>query len=916
MDRGRTASHAALRVAIGCLVVAPDAACAESETPDDQRIKVQVTGTRIARTDTETALPVQTITRQEILDAGIQTMQDLLERISANQSYGSWNEAKGIGSLLVGFTGASLRGLGSQRTLVLLNGRRLAPYALSGGQSVDLSGIPPSAIERVEVLKDGASAVYGTDAIGGVINFILRKDYTGAEVNGNYFATEHGGGDSWRASASAGWGDLARDKYNVFVTADYYRQQSLKASEREFSKTSYLPWLGLDGTSGNSFPANIVQTNLATGEVYGFPGFRNPTIPFPVGATADSCIPPYSFPTDGPRRYQCRFDTASVIDTIPETEKAHLIARFTWQLGADHQFFAEGSYYQGKFTQRISPAPVIAGGDFTTQLPPTSPWYPAAFVAGQPGGDPTQPVELLYRTVELGPRTDRATTDQWNGVVGMQGTFRGWDYEFAGNYTSNRQVDELVSGFFRSSLFRPLLGSGVINPFGPNTPAVLQQMRDTQVTGPINDNRASNYGVDLRLANTVATLPAGPVAVAFGVEARRETLEQSNSEVLVSGDVGGGPGEVPSITSVSRRVWSLFGEVSVPITKALEATAAARYDHYSDFGGTTNSKFTVRWQPASNLLLRAAYGTGFRAPTLSDLFLPQVDSFAFMDFLQDPVRCPVTEAYSDCNGLFMPVRVGGNPALRPETSDQFNAGIVFAPATGLTIGLDYYRVKVRDVIGVLPIDTILNNHEQLGGQYIVRRPPDAQYPDLPGPIDYVVQYPTNTGDLTTSGVDINLEWRGPATAAGQFSLVLNGTYVIDFTYKGFESFKLPPGAGARGPDGAIARYRQYAQLGWTYGSWGVTLANNYQSGYSEPDLLTCGDDGCTGTRRVGTWSVWDVQARYSPTKNATFAVGVRNLFDRAPPVSNQFEDFQTGYDPSYADPRGRMFYGTVQYKFL
>jgi len=915
MDRGRTARHATLGVAIACLAVAPDAARAQSETSGDERIKVEVTGTRIARTDTETALPVQTITREEIVDAGIQTMQDLLERISANQSYGSWNEAKGIGSLLSGYTGASLRGLGSQRTLILLNGRRLAPYALSGGQSVDLSGIPPSAIERVEVLKDGASAIYGTDAIGGVINFILRKDYSGAEVNGNYFATEHGGGNNWRASAVAGWGDLSKDRYNVFVAADYYRQQSLKASQRDSSKTTYLPWLGLDGTSGNSFPANIVQTNLATGEVYGFPGFRNPTIPFPGGPTADSCLPPYSFPTEGARQYQCRFDTASFIDTIPEAEKANAIARFTWQLGADHQFFAEGSYYQGKFTQRVAPTPVVLGADFATALPPSSPWYPAAFVAGLPGGDPTRPVEILYRTLELGPRTDRTTTDQWNAIVGMQGTVKGWDYDFAGTYTSNRQANELVSGYFYSSKFRPLLASGVVNPFGPNTESVLQQMRDTQVTGPINDNRASNYGVDFKLANTVATLPGGPLAVAFGIEARRESLERSNSDVLVSGDIAGGPGEVPSVASVSRRVWSLFGEVGVPITNALEATAAVRYDHYSDFGGTTNSKFTVRWQPVQTLLLRAAYGTGFRAPTLSDLHLPQVDTFAFADFLQDPVRCPVTEAYSDCNGLYMPIRYGGNPALRPETSDQFNAGIVFAPTTGLSIGVDYYRVEVRNVIGVLPMDTILNNHEQLGS-YIVRKPPDAQYPDLPGPIDYVVQYPTNTGDLTTSGVDINLEWRAPATSVGQFSLVLNGTYVIDYTYKGFESFRLPPGAGTRGPDGAIARYRQYAQLGWAYGAWGATLANNYQSGYSEPDLPTCGDDGCTGTRRVGTWSVWDAQARYSPSKNATFTLGVRNLFDRNPPVSSQFEDFQTGYDPSYADPRGRMFYGALRVRFL
>src|SRR6266567_1869807 len=192
--------------------------------------KVLVTGSNIRRIEGESGLPVQVITHEELTNGGVQTVQELLDRISANQSFGGFNEAKGEGSLLVGFTAASLRGLGSQRTLVLMNGRRLAPYALSGGQSVDLSGIPISALEKVEILKDGASAVYGTDAIGGVINFILRKDFQGAEVNANYYATDRGGGNNGRVNLTVGRGDLAKDKYNFFVSADYFKQDPLKAA--------------------------------------------------------------------------------------------------------------------------------------------------------------------------------------------------------------------------------------------------------------------------------------------------------------------------------------------------------------------------------------------------------------------------------------------------------------------------------------------------------------------------------------------------------------------------------------------------------------------------------------------------------------------------------------------------------------
>ena len=883
--------------------------------------KLVVTGSNIPRIEGESGLPLQIITRDELTNGGVQTGQELLERISANQSFGSFNEAKGAGSGIEGFTAASLRGLGRQRTLVLMNGRRLAPYAMSGGQSVDLSGIPASAIERVEVLKDGASAVYGTDAIGGVINFILRKDYQGAEINANYYATEQGGGNNGRVSLTAGLGDLAKDKYNFFVSADYFKQDPLKASQRESTKTAYLPGLGVDQTSGASFPANIAQSDLLTFVPYGFFGVLNPTIPFPAGATPASCAPPYSFPTQPPpvfRRYQCRFDFASVIETIPEAEKTNVIGRFTWQIDADNQFFAEASYYQGKFTYRISPTPV----DSTQTIPyvpvsmalwPTSPFYPAAFVAGLPGGDPTLPLELIYRTVELGPRTDQTTSTQWNSVVGLQGTIKSWDYQLAANYTMNQQIDDFVSGIVFTDKFGALLRSGVVNPFALNTNAVLELMRATQLMGQANDNRASNYGADFKLANTVYDLPSGPVAVAFGVEGRRESLEQSNSDFIVSGNVLGGGGAVPSLPPVHRTVWSLFGEVNVPIVKSLEANVAVRYDHYSDFGGTTNPKITLRWEPSRILLLRSAYGMGFRAPPLSDLFQPQSLNRNFDDTLPDPARCPVTgEGSPECMGIYQ-LKVGGNPLLHPETSQQVNAGIVVAPTTQMSASIDYYWVRVKNVIEIVPLETILGPDYARWAPYVVRKPPDAQYPNLPGPIDYVVQYWTNVGTITTSGIDVNVQWRGPVTPVGQVSLGLNGSYVFDYKHTGFESSLVPPSVGARGPDGAIARYRQYAQLNWTYGPWGATLANNFQSDYTEPCL---GGDvsGCT-TRPVGSYSVWDLQGRYTGFRNMTLTLGIRNGLDTAPPISNQGNNFQVGIDPTYADPRGRMFYGAIRYAF-
>jgi iron complex outermembrane receptor protein len=887
-------------------------------------IKVEVTGSNIKRVEGESGLPVQVITREELINGGVQTAQELLQRISANQSFGGWNEAKGEGSNLVGFTAASLRGLGSQRTLVLLNGRRLAPYALSAGQSVDLSAIPASALEKVEVLKDGASAVYGTDAIGGVINFILRKDFTGVEVNANYFVTEQGGGDNGRINATAGIGDLTRDRYNFFISADYFKQDPLKASQRESTKTAYVPSLGLDLTSGFALPANISQTIPFTDVVYGFPERRNPTIPFPGGATAGSCMPPISFPTER-SAFQCRFDYASVIETIPEAEKTNVIGRFTWQIDSQSQLFAEGSYYYGKFTQRVSPTPVstfTSTNSTEITLSPASPYYPAAYVAGLEGGDPNLPIYVHYRAVELGPRTDQGIVDQWRGIVGLQGTIKGWDYALAVNYTANKETDNFVSGWVYASAFAPLFRSGVINPFGPNTDAVLQQMRATQIAGQANSNRASNYGGDFKVAGNIYELAAGPVALALGLEGRRESLEQMNSDFFATGDVFGLGGEVPSLPTTHRTVWSLFGELNIPVIKSLEINLAARYDHYSDFGSTTNPKITLRWQPNREVLLRAAYGTGFRAPTLSDLFQPP--TYGSTGSTQDPIRCPVTQSDYDCNEGFVS-QGGGNPLLQPEKSKQVNAGIVVEPISGLSAGVDYYWVKVTNLIQILQSDVIFADYALWGPTRVLRRPatPDDIARGLPGAIDYVIENQINVGTLQTSGVDVDLRWRAPATSVGQFTAGLTGTYVVNYNITGINSALFPSTVGTRGPDGAISRWRHYATLDWTKGPWGATLANTYQSGYNEPcetmtdedgNVIITDPSGCT-IRRVGSYSVWDLQGRYTGFKNLTLTLGIRNILDTSPPISNQQLNFQAGIDPSYGDPRGRMFYGAIRYVF-
>jgi iron complex outermembrane receptor protein len=222
------------------------------------------------------------------------------------------------------------------------------------------------------------------------------------------------------------------------------------------------------------------------------------------------------------------------------------------------------------------------------------------------------------------------------------------------------------------------------------------------------------------------------------------------------------------------------------------------------------------------------------------------------------------------------------------------------------MSLDYFRVEVRDIIDYLGGD--------IASDRIVRGPPDPRYPGLPGPVILILNVPVNIARLNTSGIDIDLRWRLPASGIGRFAFALNGTYVLTYDSGDTLTFN-PSGPGRRAPfGGAISRWRHYASLDWTLGPWGATLAQNFQNGYSEPDLTTCDAFGnCTADRRVGSYSIWDFQARYNGFGNLSIALGARNLFERAPPWTSQQGTFQVGYDPTYADPRGRTYYANVRY---
>jgi iron complex outermembrane receptor protein len=871
------------------------AAAQNDATTADKLASVVITGSHIARTEIETALPVQVLTREDIGRSGSATVGELMSKVSANVL--GHNDALSIDSGTPGLSSINLRGIGSGNTLVLLNGRRIANYAFDGS-AVDVNSIPLAAIDRVEILKDGASAIYGADAVAGVVNFILRKNFTGLELTGFGSWPTQGGGRQLQASVTAGFGDLERDKYNVFVTATWQKDEALDAIDRSFSRTGYLPEQGVIQLAPQTFPANIFYVPVRR--------LFNPS--YDAG-----CATPYSLPSTVARTPgdACGFDNVAYGMTIPQSERSAAYGRGTLRPGPDLELFAELAYASTRMTIGKSPTPVSAVSNPNGEpirYPEGGPYYPTALAAANGiSGD----LDLLYRTLPLGGRVNQVDTSAWRAVIGAEGVAAGWDYGAALSYSRNDQSDSMKSGYVSLQRMVDAMASGLVNPFGASGPVGNALLAGTQITGQTRSARGTTYDLLATASRQGIALPGGPLAFAVGAELRHEQLGNDFAPVVTQGDVLGVSVAAQPVSG-SRSAQALFAEVSAPFAEGVEAQLAARYDHYSDFGSTVNPKAALRWQPLRSLLLRTSWGTGYRAPPLYDLYTPQQPTTIL--FYEDPARCPVTGLPQDCVGPYSAV-VGGNPNLQPETSKQFNAGVVWEPASGLSIAVDYWRIDKSNLIGTLDPATIFDNPERYGSSNLVRGPADPAYPDLPGPIQTVILTQQNLGKLVTSGIDVDLAWRGPATDIGRFGFGLNGTYVTEWKLQP-DGLNYESAVGRIAVAGPLPRWKHYAALNWTFGAWGATMAQTYQSGYEDANIFPARvSPEAAVPRRVASYRVWDLQARYAGWRDTVIALGVKNLFDRDPPFTNQPFTTQVGYDPNYADPRGRTIYARLTVAF-
>ena len=865
--------------------------------------RVLVTGSSIKRIDAETALPVQVIRREDIDKSGVTTAAELLTKISANAA--GLTDGASItdnNSGQRGFNAANLRGIGVSSTLVLLNGRRLANFASPGdGAGVDLNNIPAAALQRVEVLKDGASAIYGTDAIGGVINFITRKDYQGVDIGLSVLGTQHGGAGKKTVSLSGGIGNLEKDRFNLFGVVDLQDLGALRSSQRDFIRDNNIPQTLPFLLSSRPFPGNV---RLSSGQLRAIRAGGAPYTGRTINFTAPACSPPTSvYAPGGPAGANgCNYDYMQDTEVYPASQKLGFLGRATLQLNNDHQVFAEALLSRADTKYVLSPQP-----NTLTGIQAGTPNYPTSLVRYGLTGS----VEARFRGTEMGNRSNEVTSEAQRLVVGASGVIAGWDYDTALNHSVNQATDAYVDGYVRFSGLQTGVRNGTINAFGPSSAAGQAFINSIKINDEARRSKGTSDAIDVKASRSLMALGGGDLAVALGAEWRREKTDFTPSALLISNDIAGdrdGTGSLPPpvATSNNRKVAAVYAELNAPLTKQLEAQFALRHDRYSGVGNTTNPKLGVRFVPLKALLFRGSAGTGFRAPSLSELYRPTVFGTA-SSILPDPVLCAAEGGDLSLCADQWPVERRSNPNLKPEKSRQFSLGSVFEPSAPWSLSVDYWNIQKTDVIADIGEQTVLANPDKYA-KLITR--------DADGFITNIVLQKQNQGKLKTSGFDVGVNWRGGETGYGRFGASLNGTLVLEYKYQAGAGEAYQDNLGRFLNDKAIQRWRHRATVDWDRGPLGLSLSNSFLSGYTDQNSAIDLESGKrVAPRKVKAYSLWDLTASYKVMKNMTLRGGVLNLFDTAPPFTNQAYYFQASWDPTYADPRGRAAYVSMNYSF-
>lgn len=837
--------------------------------------KIEVTGSNIKRIDSEGIASVQVISKKDIENTGKSTVAEVLRSISAN-SANSLNEVF-TNSFSPGASGLSLRGLGQKSTLVLLNGRRMANYGFAQNLQdtyVDLNTIPATAVERIEVLKDGASAVYGSDAIGGVVNIILRSDFRGGEVGASFGTSTEGGLDETRVSLAAGFGDLANQRFNVLTTVDYFKRDQLLASERDFTRDQ-------DSRRFNGGALNwpsIATYRTATRQPFSSCGVNNPGVLVPGNQVA----------TNGT---VCAYNPASLIPLFPEAERLSVLSRGTLEFSPSLTAFAEFAYSTNESKQTFTPSAVsptsVAFDPVTNGIRIINGTLPV----GNPSNPFATPVGINYAFFDVGPRAAKIDSDSFRIMAGLKGSFGAWDWE-AGAGKAENEVEQINYNRVDSYKLVQAIANGTYNFLNPSAGTVTAN--DLRIN-PVRKSKSKLDILDFKTSTEITQLPAGPLGFATGIEHRRESIADRPDFLLTNGNV---LGQGATQTDGSRTNTAGFFEFGIPATKELELQLAGRYDKYSDFGNAFSPKAGFKWSPSKTVAVRGSVSRGFRAPTLPEN--AQSSSTFFTGVVDSNPASPNFNRAVTIAGVF-----AGNPDLKPERSRNFNFGVVFEPSADFNVGLTWYKIQQTNVVAASGFQFIVDNPALFPGQIL--RAAD-------GTLVSVSDKFQNLSEVQTSGVDI--DFRKSFKLDGGHKLTLTG----DWVYVAY--FKAPPAAdqplvdyvdsnGYPPTGGGIPRYKGRLGLTWEKGSWSSTLTRVYNHSWNQENVAVP-----PANARIGAYTQYDLFVGYEGFKNLKLYASVQNLLDKEPPFdpTNGGTGTTVQYDISQNDLRGR--YVTIGAKYL
>lgn len=892
--------------------------------------RVEITGSSFKRAATEGSLPVQRFSQEDIQRSGAASVSEFLQHLPVMQNFTAVSDS--VGGSNSGYASVSIHDLGEQYTLVLINGRRVAPTTSSGIS--DISAIPLSAVERVEVLTDGASAVYGADAIAGVVNIILKKGATPFMLDAGMGRPQHPGGKSERMSLSKGAGDLAVDGYAIFGSVSLDRNAAVKAIDRPFSRTGIFSFKDQYGRQLNFFNGSVISAPANVEVRYNDPMLGPSSAFFSPYNQANGACPAGQVDGFG----TCYYDYASTVDALPAQERTSLYTTAEFKLG-DTGFKAFGDFIYSDSHIRARIAPGSALFDVPTSGPGSAYFntYVAPYLTADQRNNLTS-VTGYYRLADAGNRSYDYVTRLTHAVAGVEGRVGPWELNTALTFSQQEQLQNYTGGFTFAAPFNNALANNQFDPFayppGATPPTQSALLAGAQFQGTYNFFDLRMVGLEAKASRELFDMSGGAATLGMGVDARRISYVQSANPSVANGEL---LGEDPQAEfSLSRRTAGAFTELLLPVTKEFEFNGSARFDAISGVRDSRNNqgfgkmktagtfKLGGRFQPMKNLLLRGSVGTGFRSAGLQEIAQPTID----FGVTGGAYNCPFTSSYDPLgyiaagyvcnNGVQQEVVQSGNPELKPERSTQWTMGLVFEPARDLTLSTDLWHVEIRNAVQSVSEEQIFADPQRYLNLFTTKFVTSTGLTNVA-----VRDTPINIGRRQSMGLDWDAVWRTPAPW-GRFIGRIGGTHLLRSRYTTPGNVdQWESSLGKFGLNGAVS-FRDIFSASATAdtGAWAHTLTANYRSGYKDVAYTAAEclvDDGlaCADVQlEVPSYTTFDWQTRWTATKNFSLVFGVNNLADRAPPLSLRLSgSHQVGYDPRYTNTLGRTFYLNASLKF-